>query len=515
MKSYRCLYNLDMSVIPLVLSEKRQNFEEKLSTEHIKLFAKEALGTGVDAFFCSPTLLRQPLWRSKELPHWEREAELINPPEDRSQWTASERTYFPMREYILAGGNPVDNIFEEVKKQNTDFFFSFRMNDWHFVEFEDFVHYPTLDTFYISHPEYRIGSLNAGNPIGWDIKNKNQQNYLIKEVREHYFNLLCELAEGYDIEGIELDFMRSPNYFPLEQLEEGRAVLTDFVCKVRRMLDSIGEKRNKKLALCVRLPHRYSYCERLGFDVKTWVDDGLVQMVNVTSSYIHTEDLEIENYKQNLPGALIYGEEQMVMNNRINKYGWPAERRTPKEILETTANSFLKRGADGVSFFNFFCTREIEQPNRDPESVYSEPPLEVLSHVVDSEYLEKCSKHYFSYGYNDLNFGGKLPSKKTAEVNMHIYDNTEYFESAALRVICKESVEASKAEVSFNGVHIRILDNKEELFKEDVREGQFLKSQTFNCIVPIELVKTDNTVNINVFSDDIEIFGIELALYKK
>ena len=87
---------------------------------------------------------------------------------------------------------------------------------------------------------------------------------------------------------------------------------------------------------------------------------------------------------------------------------------------------------------------------------------------------------------------------------MHIYDNTEYFESAALRVICKESVEASKAEVSFNGVHIRILDNKEELFKEDVREGQFLKSQ--EVLRSVIRSFTDYTTDIEQFESNYRMF---------
>lgn len=515
MRSYNCLYNLDMSIIPLSLSAYRHSFQEKITKAHVKQFVQDAAGTGVDAFFCSPTLLRQPLWKSKILPHWENEAKYLKPPVNRSIWTASERTYYPMREYILNGGCPVDDVFFEVKNSGMDFFFSLRMNDWHFVEFDEPDRYPTLDSFYVKHPEYHINSLNIGNPIGWDVKNKNQQNYMIPEVREHYLALLNELIENWDIDGIELDFMRSPNYFPLEQLKKGTGVMSDFVRQVRNMLDVAGRKRNKELPLCVRMPHRYEYCAKIGFDVKKWVESGWVQMVNISSSYIHSEAIEIEAYHEALPNSFIYGEEQMIINNCINKYGWPAERRTPKEILETTAYSFLRRGAYGVSIFNFPCTREIEQPTKDPDSIYSEPPREVLSHITDIEYLKHCSKHYFSYGYNDLTFDGKLPAKGHVITVMHIWDNIVDYQSAAIRIICKDDIEGCKKAVRLNGEILVQSQDNNELFKEDVIEGQFPSSQTFNCIIPLNLLKPDNTIEICLNASTKEIFGVELALYSK
>lgn len=504
-----------MSGVPQVLSKERKDFIQPISSKHIKLFAQEVLNTGVDAFFCCPTLFRLPLWNSNIEPHWQNEAIEIIPPIDRKQWTSSERSYFPMREYILNGGNPIEEIYNEVKKSNTDFFFSFRMNDWHFVEFEDLVHYPTLGKFYVSHSEYRIKSSNKDNPIGWNEKNKNQSNFLIKEVRDYCFGLLSELCNNYDIDGLELDFMRSPNYFPLEKIVEGREMLTDLVREIRGMLDDIGNRRNKVIPLCVRLPHRYDYNQRLGFDIKKWTDEELVQMINVSTSYFHSNDIEIEAYKKNLPNVLIYAEEQMLINNYINNYGWPAERRTPKEILETSAYEFKRRGADGISLFNFFCTREIDQPNRDPNSIYSEPPLEVLSNITDEKYLNGCNKHYFIYGYNDLNFGEALPSYKSTSVTMKICENYNEYKSAKLRVVCNSVVDTTDCNITVNGKNCELLKENDELFIETVHEGQFPKNCCVNADLPIFILNETNSISIDFACENTEIFGIEIALYKE
>lgn len=514
MKKYRCLYNLDMSVIPLCLSRHRNAFEGVFSVEHVREFVRDAAGTGVDAFLCCPTLLRLPLWHSREDPHWKETAPLLQPPTDRKSWTPSERGYYPMREYILAGGNPVQEVYDAVRETEMAFFFSYRMNDWHFVEFDDYDRYPTLDRFYVEHPEYRIGYPNNENPVGWDIKNSRQQNYRIPDVRRHYLALLTELAEQYDIDGLELDLMRSPNYFPLNRLEEGTAVMSDFVRTVRTMLDRVGLERGKTLPLCVRVPHRYAYCARIGLDVKGWVENGWVQMVNVSSSYFHTEALEIEAYRKALPGARIYGEEQMVMNNAINRYGWPSERRTPTQVLETTAHAFWCRGADGISLYNFPFTREIDQPVKNPDSVYTEPPKEVLLHLADEDYLKTCPKHYFSYGYSDLTFDGKLPAMGTVTTTLRIWDDPSAFRAAALRVVCSGDVRQHPKRVRLNGVRLEETGENDELFPETVREGQFPPEQTFNLHVPIEALAAENRIEITLNPADIEIFGLELALYR-
>ena len=514
MKEYRCLYNLDMGAIPLCLSRQREAFEGVFSVEHVREFVRDAAGTMVDVFLCCPTLLRLPLWNSKEEPHWKENASSLHPPADRKSWTPSERLYYPMQEYILSGGDPVREVYDAVRESDMAFFFSYRMNDWHFVELDEPERYPTLDRFYVEHPEYRIGYPNRDNPVGWDVKNSRQQNYIIPDVRRHYLVLLTELAEEYDIDGLELDLMRSPNYFPLDRLEEGTASMIAFVRSVRALLDRVGRERGKELPLCVRVPHRYAYCTRIGLDVKSWVENGWVQMVNISSSYFHTEALELEEYRSALPGARIYGEEQMVMNNGINRYGWPSERRTPPEVLETTAYTFLRRGADGISLYNFPFTREVEQPVKNPDSVYAEPPKEVLMHLADESYLKTRSKHYVCYGYPDLTFDGKLPAMGMVTTSWRIWDDPSAFHAAVLRVIGRGDVQRHGKQVRLNGVLLEDSGNNDELFPETIQEGQFPPEQTFNCRAPMEALAEENRLEIVLTPPDIEIFGVELALYR-
>lgn len=71
-----------------------------------------------------------------------------------------------MQEYILAGGNPVREVYDAVWKTKMAFFFSYRMNHWYFVELDERERYPTLDRFYMEHAEYWINCSNNENPVG-------------------------------------------------------------------------------------------------------------------------------------------------------------------------------------------------------------------------------------------------------------------------------------------------------------------------------------------------------------
>ena len=54
----------------------------------------------------------------------------------------------------------------------------------------------------------------------------------------------------------------------------------------------------------------------------------------------------------------------------------------------------------------------------------------------------------------------------------------------------------------------------DELFPEKIQEGQFPPEQTFNCRVPLEALAMENRVEIMLAPVDMEIFGVELALYR-
>ena len=117
-----------------------------------------------------------------------------------------------------------------------------------------------------------------------------------KEVYAHRLDIFHEVADRYDIDGIEFDFRRWTHMIsnPLEN----HPVLTRMVRDTRRLLDEAARaKGRKRLLLGVRVGPKVSggtdrdefpggqgepadaSCEHLGLDVTTWIKDELVDYV--------------------------------------------------------------------------------------------------------------------------------------------------------------------------------------------------------------------------------------------
>ena len=53
-------------------------------------------------------------------------------------------------------------------------------------------------------------------------------DYGVPEVREHILRVVRDLAERYDMDGLDLDFMRWPVYFKSDEVKANTPLMTDF-----------------------------------------------------------------------------------------------------------------------------------------------------------------------------------------------------------------------------------------------------------------------------------------------
>ncbi len=210
----------------------------------------------------------------------------------------------------------------------------------------------------------------------------------IPEVRARMFGFLKEICENDDIDGLELDFMRFPDFFKDETpLADREAIITRFVADVRQALDA-GAKPGRHRWLCARVPCKLDRLPAIGLDLLELVDAGL-DMVNLSSSYFTFQDHDLAAVRNMLPEAAVYLE--MCHCTMLGKaVGTGGDRnlflRTTDHQYYTTAHMAYRRGADGVSLFNFVYTREHGVPGRGP---WNEPPFHVLQRLQDPGWLAK------------------------------------------------------------------------------------------------------------------------------
>jgi hypothetical protein len=174
----------------------------------------------------------------------------------------------------------IDLQRQEVRKLGIDFWLQLRMNDWHHSNDCCGQDLNLLaGRFYVDHPEYLIGKEaikdlpQSCSSIAWF------QDYTHEEVRQLRLDVLKEAATRYDIDGFQYDFMRCPGYFKPGYEADGMAVMTELIRKSQTILKDIGKQRGKYIGLSVRVPNTIHGAENLGLDVRTWINEGLVDIV--------------------------------------------------------------------------------------------------------------------------------------------------------------------------------------------------------------------------------------------
>jgi len=518
---YKCLYNYEFAM-PFLTRTPYQDYTENVKQAQIEGLVNEVGGTQVDAIMCCPTAWRLPLYYSEVNRIWQEQAPLHKDPLPEDDWKFFDKVFSRIKRYMLGENyaDPVQIGLEATRKNGMAFFISYRMNDFHYTYYTGKHKCPTMDPLWQDHPEYRIGD-GAGHFV---------MNYMIPEVRAWYFNILRELAEKYDIDGMELDFMRHNYFFRPEEVEKGRGVMTGFVREIRSLLNALAAKRGKPLRLCVRVPRNLKLCDVVGLDVVAWDQEGLIDMLNASTHFRNSPEIDIEGFKSKIPRASLYAEMHFALGgaklrHRLNSN---VNRRTTGRMYETTAFGFLDRGADGLSLFNFPYTRDhqLNDPRRRMIQD-AEPPFGILRHILDRDYLEQREKHYTIVPGFDL-LPRNIPAPAPLEFDIYIADRFEkwIFEEAVLRLeleIEKYFI-AEALDLYWNDVQLERIPGSGELFRPLSQEALPMPEELLFYNVPPDCLKHGNNKLKIVGKTTDEFFyvtlchtlltGIELALYK-
>ena len=271
-----------------------------------------------------------------------------------------------MRRLLEAGTDPLTLTIEACRQRGTPIVASYRMNA------EDFYHGTTLmSDFERAHPEWKIPGADCLDPA-------------VPEVYAHRMDIFREVAERYDIDGIEFDFRRW--YHMVSNPLKNHGVLTKMVRETREMLDQVARRKGRaKMLLGARVgpsldsePDPFMFpgiyydqkptnasCRELGLDVRTWLAEGLVDYI-CPSLFLASlpgmpltaelaalaEGTEIGVYPTLWPlAAWEHGIHEMYITLE------PKDRKALalyKDLLCTTALQMYEDGADGISTFNWY-----------------------------------------------------------------------------------------------------------------------------------------------------------------
>ncbi len=288
-----------------------------------------------------------------------------------------------------------------------------RMNDAHSLEdFDSLMH----DRFWLEHPEFRLGTHAAFD-------------FAHPEVRANKLALIQELLDRYDMDGLELDWMRFP--YHLKNGFEGREHLTDVMRGARKLVNAAAERRGHPIRLAVRIPSRPSLANAIGIDFLTWRKENLMDFVSVGNFWPNTDsDMPIEEWHR-----LLGADMEVNASFELLLQGYPGGRLLEGETLETFAgfaSQYLYRGANNIYLFNHMRGatgmgmgpeqlaefRRILDEGADPAKVYAMPRRHLLSYGTAQIVTESVLPLTPSAEWNEfkLNIGGGTAGRKAFAV---------------------------------------------------------------------------------------------------
>ena len=236
---------------------------------------------------------------------------------------------------------------------------SVRMNDNHFngLQIKDLAtsRHGSITQMRRDHPEWVLGD---GAPSDWFALSWNMA---VPEVRRHRFEHVRELCERWDWDGVELDWQRHGYHLDKDYGFKLRYALTDLQRSIRQATDRIGEERGRPFYVAARVSGTLEMCKRIGYDIETWVDEGLVDILIPAASSGTDPLLDIEGFKRMTEGTdiAVYG---CIYGATDGPHVGPEDEGSKTDlVLGGVASRHYTHGADGIYVFNFHGDREYRR----------------------------------------------------------------------------------------------------------------------------------------------------------
>lgn len=171
------------------------------------------------------------------------------------------------------------------REHGKEVFWSLRMNDTHDAWPGGSHHLVDgLAPFKQTHPECLLKEPDAASAHpGAKKRSWSAADFSRPEVRDHIFSLIQEVCQGYDVDGVELDFLRSFPYFPGTRNwravgEQHLEAMTVLMRRVWHMAAQVSCKRGRPLLVAVRTPFSVTDARFVGLDLERWLEEGLIDL---------------------------------------------------------------------------------------------------------------------------------------------------------------------------------------------------------------------------------------------
>ncbi|MEE2659553.1 MAG: hypothetical protein VX733_13690 [Candidatus Latescibacterota bacterium] len=251
--------------------------------------------------------------------------------------TESERARQRNIEHLMEVANgPLREITRQFHRAGMGLYASVRMNSHYAISYRS----AGFGDFRRRHPEWLLGQPDEHIPAPTiEYATRTGLDYKHQGVRDHMEAIACELFEKFEVDGVELDFMRHPTFFRLREGRSHRYLMTDMLRRIRARMEAVP----RPVRLLVRVPPTLADSERLGLDVRRWMAEGLVDDVVAGGGFTPFET-PVEEFVKAAKGTgcFIYGSLEALR---------PA---LDEEVVHAAAARSWSAGAQGLYLFNYY-----------------------------------------------------------------------------------------------------------------------------------------------------------------
>ena len=267
---------------------------------------------------------------------------------------------------------------------------SIRMNDFHGHKNIDGSFF---NTDQLKDPAMRLRH-SAYSPTMHEPGYRNGLNYEQAEVRAQMFVQIKEVVEDYDYEGLELDWWRQPLCCEPNATQATVDMMTAWFREVRALTERRAQATGRPYPFGMRISGQLDTMKSIGIDVVTLCREGVIDFVGPSGFWCTAWEMPHDELRRRLGDRVtIYGNIEDGAN--------PLPTRSPAlkheqgiryissspEMLRANAAGKLVLGADGIEWFNFYCTDQGRIPGL--ISDYAQ-----LHDIYDLTWLRGQPKHY-------------------------------------------------------------------------------------------------------------------------
>ena len=288
--------------------------------------------------------------RTDVAPQWGADRETFDSSGD---WRLYENT----RQLIEDGTDPPAVVIDHGHRAGLKVFLSMRVNDIHDGQLKGDAP-EQLSPTKKEHREWLLGAVeDATTPHRYRGLSRFAYNFAIPDVRDYKLALANESIANYDLDGLDWDFCRFPRFFPAGQAEQSAGLMTDLMRKIRASLDEKSRKVGRRLLMSVRVPPTFGLARAFGMDVKTWMDEGLIDILIAGVVHRNMHRVPVEEF---VAAARDTNVRVIVQNLGVLWEGRPPSASViyhepdyfSTEMCRASAATYWQAGVDGLYLWN-------------------------------------------------------------------------------------------------------------------------------------------------------------------